>query len=221
MKKMLLVLVILLGINLASAITIEGDVYGGDFEIVKDVLVKVSNLDGNVIHSMIFDNGRYSFNLDSGKYILEAQIFEEGILLLEGNEQIEVNDDDLVIDLIVLPIFDDKLFDDFELDTDLDSGFGRGLFISLIMIVILILIYYLWKKGVFKKSAKVKKEELPKDLKEAIKIIEKKGGRINQVDLRKELPYSEAKVSLMITDLEEIGLIKRIKKGRGNVLVLK
>jgi uncharacterized membrane protein len=61
---------------------------------------------------------------------------------------------------------------------------------------------------------------LPDDLREVIRIMEKSGGRITQLDLRKALPYSEAKVSLMITDLENRGIVKKIKKGRGNVLIL-
>ncbi|MCD1295784.1 hypothetical protein CUJ83_12325 [Methanocella sp. CWC-04] len=61
---------------------------------------------------------------------------------------------------------------------------------------------------------------LPEDLREIIQILEKNGGRMTQLDLRKALPYSEAKVSLMITDLENRGLIKKIKKGRGNVILL-
>ncbi len=61
---------------------------------------------------------------------------------------------------------------------------------------------------------------LPDDLREVIRIIEKKGGRTTQLDLRKALPYSEAKVSLMITDLENRGIVKKIKKGRGNVIIL-
>jgi uncharacterized membrane protein len=61
---------------------------------------------------------------------------------------------------------------------------------------------------------------LPDDLREVIRIIEKNGGRVTQLDLRKALPYSEAKVSLMITDLESRGIVKKIKKGRGNVIIL-
>ena len=61
---------------------------------------------------------------------------------------------------------------------------------------------------------------LPNDLKEVMDIVIKGGGRINQVELRHNLPYSEAKVSLMISDLEDRGLVRRIKKGRGNIIVL-
>jgi uncharacterized membrane protein len=61
---------------------------------------------------------------------------------------------------------------------------------------------------------------LPDDLREVVRIIERNGGRITQLDLRKALPYSEAKVSLMVTDLENRGIVKKIKKGRGNVIIL-
>jgi hypothetical protein len=61
---------------------------------------------------------------------------------------------------------------------------------------------------------------LPQDCREVIAIMEKNGGRITQLDLRKALPYSEAKVSLIVSDLENRGLVKKIKKGRGNVLIL-
>ncbi|WP_424357016.1 DUF7343 domain-containing protein [Methanocella sp. MCL-LM] len=61
---------------------------------------------------------------------------------------------------------------------------------------------------------------LPPDCRDVIVILEKNGGRITQLDLRKLLPYSEAKVSLIVSDLENRGLIKKIKKGRGNVLIL-
>lgn len=61
---------------------------------------------------------------------------------------------------------------------------------------------------------------LPEDCRQVLSIIEKSDGRITQLDLRKMLPYSEAKVSLIVTDLESRGLVKKIKKGRGNVLIL-
>lgn len=66
-----------------------------------------------------------------------------------------------------------------------------------------------------------KKEKLPKDLKEIVDIMKDNEGRITQKDLRKHIPLSEAKVSLMIAELESMGVVKKIKKGRGNILILK
>ncbi|MBS3149146.1 hypothetical protein J4455_00425 [Candidatus Woesearchaeota archaeon] len=43
---------------------------------------------------------------------------------------------------------------------------------------------------------------------------------MTQKDIRKELKISEAKVSLILTQLESEGRIKKIKKGRGNIVIL-
>ncbi|MFC1769333.1 helix-turn-helix transcriptional regulator, partial [Nanoarchaeota archaeon] len=51
--------------------------------------------------------------------------------------------------------------------------------------------------------------------------FKKEGGRTTQKDIRKNFPQSEAKVSLMVTDLEHKGYLEKIKKGRGNVIILK
>ncbi|MBA1341614.1 MAG: hypothetical protein C5S40_05680 [ANME-2 cluster archaeon] len=64
-------------------------------------------------------------------------------------------------------------------------------------------------------------DKLPKDLKEIIEILEGLGGRMTQKDLRARLNCSEAKVSLMITDLDDRGLVHKVKKGRGNIILLR
>ena len=61
---------------------------------------------------------------------------------------------------------------------------------------------------------------IPSDLQEMLSIIRERDGRITQKDLRLRLNCSEAKASLMITDLEYRGLVKKVKKGRGNVIIL-
>ncbi|MDY9928123.1 winged helix-turn-helix transcriptional regulator [Methanosarcina sp.] len=59
---------------------------------------------------------------------------------------------------------------------------------------------------------------LPEDLKEIMDLIRANGNRITQRELRKKSPYSESKVSLMLSDLEERGLIEKFKRGRGNII---
>jgi uncharacterized membrane protein len=59
---------------------------------------------------------------------------------------------------------------------------------------------------------------LPDDLKEIMDLIRANGNRITQRELRKKSPYSESKVSLMLSDLEERGLIEKFKRGRGNII---
>jgi len=63
-------------------------------------------------------------------------------------------------------------------------------------------------------------DDLPDDLREVVSIIVKNDGRITQKDLRTKVKHSEAKVSLMISDLESRGIVRKFKKGRGNIIIL-
>ncbi len=59
-------------------------------------------------------------------------------------------------------------------------------------------------------------------IEKTLEIIKQNDGRITQKELRKEMMHlSEAKISLIITELEHKGKVEKIKKGRGNVLILK
>ncbi|WP_135612878.1 MarR family transcriptional regulator [Methanococcoides sp. AM1] len=64
------------------------------------------------------------------------------------------------------------------------------------------------------------KTSLPSDLQEVLDIISSSGGRITQKELRSKLSYSEAKVSLIVSDLENRGLVEKFKKGRGNIIII-
>jgi len=62
-------------------------------------------------------------------------------------------------------------------------------------------------------------QSLTKDQERVLHEIQKSNGRITQKELRKVLAdWSEAKVSMEVTELEEKGAITKLKKGRGNVL---
>jgi len=85
-------------------------------------------------------------------------------------------------------------------------------------------------KEVVAKPVKVSKEEAlasieqeePGYIDRAIKIIKDNDGRITQKQLRKEMmDLSESKVSLILTELEHKGKVEKVKRGRGNVILLK
>jgi uncharacterized membrane protein len=60
---------------------------------------------------------------------------------------------------------------------------------------------------------------IPNDLVALLRIIHENGNRITQRELRKKSPYiSESRISVMLADLEERGLIIKFKHGRGNVI---
>lgn len=61
---------------------------------------------------------------------------------------------------------------------------------------------------------------LPADLQAMVRVLEREGGRMTQKELRRQVGHSEAKVSLMVADLENRGLVRKFKVGRGNIVVL-
>jgi uncharacterized membrane protein len=69
-------------------------------------------------------------------------------------------------------------------------------------------------------AAALKKHSLSTDLREVLDIIRGHKGKITQKNLRSRLNYSEVKVSLMLSELEKRGLIKKLKKGRENIVIL-
>jgi uncharacterized membrane protein len=66
----------------------------------------------------------------------------------------------------------------------------------------------------------LKKPPLSKDLSEIMDVIRGHRGRITQKDLRGRLEYSEVKVSLLLSELEKRGFIRKFKNGRENIVVL-
>lgn len=152
---------------------------------------------------MIAENGSYSFTVEDGNYIIIAKWRD-----LEVAENVTVKGK-IRFDLILFPKIE---FIEVEEDRSYMHYFA-----ILTTFFILILFYYLKIKEKRRKEEKV----LPEDLNLVLEIIKKEGGRITQKDLRKKLGYSEAKMSLIIADLERLGLIEKIKKGRGNIIFLK
>lgn len=69
-------------------------------------------------------------------------------------------------------------------------------------------------------AAALKKLPLSTELQRVMDVIRSHKGQITQKDLRSRLEYSEVKVSLMLSELEKRGLIKKFKNGRENIVVL-
>ena len=131
-------------------------------------------------------------------------------------ENITVKDDgNYVLDLILFPSLDE---DELEYDIDIIDPFPEtraNIQLLILFLVIAFIVFYIIRKVNFK----AKKEDT--DLEKIIKIIKQEGGRATQKHIRKQIPLSEAKISLMIDELEHKGVIEKIKKGRGNIIILK
>ena len=53
-----------------------------------------------------------------------------------------------------------------------------------------------------------------------INLLKEAGGRLKQKTLRTMMPISESKLSLILDELQDNGIIRSAKKGRGNVIIL-
>jgi len=70
-----------------------------------------------------------------------------------------------------------------------------------------------------KADEKILEEE--KDPKDKIyEFIKQKGGRVTQREIRNNFPVSQATISLILTELENDGKLKKIKRGKGNIIIL-
>jgi uncharacterized membrane protein len=213
--------------------TIHGTVYDLDLNTVQAV-VEISTTPRQV---MVAKNGTYSFNVPQGEYTISANYTK---LELATTESITVSQEgDYVFDLILFPDLgeEESLMNEtlevIEYEEPTAPQYWMWAVPVLVLLAVLALLY--WKK---KKSGEPHKEKaagdkasaVPEkqqaklaqkaDLAEIIAFIRKEGGRTTQKDLRKAIPYSEAKISLMIAELESQGKVKKIKKGRGNIIIL-
>jgi uncharacterized membrane protein len=216
---MRILLILLLSLPLAYAAQIYGTLYSWDaFEPLNDVVVEINTTPEQVIVSR---DGSYSFSVPDGSYLLRARYYENNLLKLEAEEVIEVpQNGSYRIDLILFPTLEEEfLFDEIDVSILEEEERGSSLFIIIAVFLISAIFagYILLKK----KEKEEESEPLPEDLAQVLEIIKNEGGRVKQSELRKRLGCSEAKLSLMLADLEHRGKIKKIKKGRGNIVILK
>jgi uncharacterized membrane protein len=214
--------------------TVHGTIYElWTFEPLENVTIKAYS-DSTLRQQIFSTDGTYSLSLNPGSYTIIANYYKGTILLYDTEENITLREkENVTLDLIMFPNFDEnELPENYEIPEIPVVGAGIStVWLAAVLVVAIVgtaSFYYLKvlrkKKLVSEKKPEgpaVKIVGLPDDLKEVMDMIWTSGGRINQVELRRKLPYSEAKVSLMISDLEDRGLVRKIKKGRGNIIVIK
>ncbi len=224
----LLILTLLLLVFPVSGAIIHGTVYS--WENLRPLHKAIVTINTTPEQRVVTENGTYSFVVPPGRYVIKAYYYSNGELELYDEENITVKGNGTyVLDLILFPTL--NVSEEIP-NVQLNLGSKSSTFpISLLIFapaIFLIAVFLIFRlrgrrsdtpsKGIEEIS---REEELPEDLKEIVEILRKEGGRMTQKELRKRLGYSEAKVSLMIADLERRGIVEKVKKGRGNVIFLK
>ena len=222
--------VLLLIICPVEGAVIHGTVYSWDtLEPLPKAIVTINTTPEQRV---VAENGTYSFVVPPGTYVIKAYYYNHGELELYDEENITVRGNGTyVLDLILFPPLTNISEEIPKIQVSLDTGEHPSSFpiAPLVLLVIVACVsVFLYANRKMKREEKKDivaesktEEELPEDLKMVIEIIKKEGGRITQKELRKKLGYSEAKVSLIIADLERRGLVEKVKKGRGNIIFLK
>ncbi len=258
-KITLLFTLMLIFPNIVFAAKIEGIVYDLSLDLVEGARIWVNTTPQQ---NIIAKNGRYSIEIPKGFYSIDAELYEDNILISSENRNITIKDDgNYVIDLILFPNFDEEIISDApELnlpDTD-DNNKIMIILGLLVFVIVFTAVYYYVSKQNKKKQKGIKGEFIVKDeakkktyideeksdeekskdehyisekgkksakededLEKVINIIKQEGNRTTQKEIRKYIPLSEAKISLLIAELEHKGIIEKIKKGRGNIIILK
>ncbi len=209
-----LLTVLIIPVN--SAI-IKGEVYSWELKKVKAVV----EINTTPVQRIVTENGTYEFVVPKGVYEIKAYSVDRE---LSCNETIVVKDNGTYrLDLILFPDMEYPI-NFTELDFNLDTG-NNGInyiFPVLVAFVFVLVLAVVWRMRGRESLEEVSKEdELPEDLMQLLELLKNLGGRATQKELREKLGWSEAKLSLALTDLERRGLIVKYKKGRGNVIFLK
>lgn len=223
---LILPILLIFASNICHAATIHGIVYDFYLSPQKNAIIEINSLPKQ---TFVTKDGAYKFDIPIGEYTITATYKELDEVQAYIQEQISVQGEGYyVLDLILFPEFSEEqdLINESNIEVEdfLKTQYNYGIIMAIagIILVIAVLIIYFLKKQKRQEQTNAGGgiSEKDQDLEKIISII-KKHKRITQKELRKEMPYSEAKISLMITELEDKGVIKRIKKGRGNILVLK
>jgi uncharacterized membrane protein len=225
MKKRVLfgIILFVLLLNCVSAATIYGTIYDFSLNRAKNVIVEINS---SPHQRQVAVNGTYEFTLIQGDYTISTSL-KEGSTTMRAIENISIIDDgNYLLDLFLYPNLDDvdSLYESPNIDVPILNAGQFNYFIIIIplaAVMIVFLIIMMTKIGKLgREELKVESNILNADLKEVIAVIKNNGGRATQKEIRKSIAYSEAKISLMLTELEALGYISRIKKGRGNLIVL-
>jgi len=197
--------------------SISGSVYNIFLEEIDNAVITIDTSPKQIIVSK---DGSYELFLNPGNYTLSA-VYSNEEDIYETQEEIQINmPGDYTIDLILIPSLDSDDISNTEFEVPQNNNSYLGGVIIIITLGLMIFFLRKYKKRIPKKEDLITSES-EKSIEDIINFIKKSGGRTTQKDIRKHFPSSEAKISLMLTELESNGAIQRIKKGRGNIIILK
>jgi len=246
MQKINYLLIILVFITIILIPQVQGArVYGSIYDLnmntINSVVVEVNSTPRQ---RHVSRYGGYSFELEPGKYLIQATITQNSKTIEIAAEVVEVLnfEGEYIVDLFIYP--------DIVLSNDQNGvTVVRNNYITYILAFVLIMAliglittsYFLYRKKK-KKNISVEyniqypREEVDEKVKnieikvksedDAIKkrilnLIKENNNELSQKEIRKKIQLSESKISQVISVLTKEKQIEKIKKGRKNILIIK
>ena len=221
-KSLMLLLIasILLALNLVAGqeAVIKGDIYDSLLQPVDKAIVVINTTPTQVV---VVHNASYELRAPLGEYLLIVKLPTSQGLLEVYRENISISSPGTYYyDIILTPSLDLDLLEN-NADVELEEPVSPYIYILLALFFLLVLFFVLFLLLKSKKIS-VEMQSMANNAEIAIIIdtIKRHGGRITQRDLARKLNMSKSKISLLLSELEARGLIKKYKKGRGNIIVL-
>lgn len=218
-----------------SAALISGSIYDADLSLIEQSVLTINTSPEQVL--VILD-GTYALEVGEGSYaiIVEGGQLEERTMITISEEGTYVRDFILFPDIDLPDVGSEPAFG-LDADQVLYAGEepGRGepstesdnkpsdtdnllpwIAISVGILLLLAIVLLIRRKA----HRRASNGSFDRFEHAVIEALIKRGGRATQKEIRSELPFSEAKASLVIADLASRGIVRKFKRGRGNIIVL-
>jgi uncharacterized membrane protein len=210
------ILLLLLSTPIVWAAQLSGTVYTDDLQPAKYSLLIINT---TPVQRVLLADGTYTINVPKGTYELTVSYSAQGKRYEDSLNVTVIDESAYSYDFVLFPVESNATVlipvDTITVDDPPQIGWVPAL---VLVILLAALVLLLSRKRWWEKTPV---QEMPADLESILIALKKEGGRATQKELRRHIPCSEAKMSLMLTELEAKGKIERIKKGRGNLIVLK
>ena len=195
--RLSLVLLLLLVASITHASFVYGDIYENNLEKLNKTVIRV---EGGFSYQLVTDKANYSIFLPEGDYMISASATDSSGNALRTEEKISVGPEDQRVDLVLKPVMD----------------IGQ---IGLLSAFLLIVMVFLWSNRHWDMKPKPQpKLELDGDAISVLKVLDSFEGRATQKELKEALRFSDAKLSLILTELEQLGKVKKFRRGRANII---
>lgn len=201
--RLLAVLALLLIVGCSSPAFVHGDIYSSSLEELDGTLIR---LEGRFSYQLVVPGSNYSIFLPEGSYTISASQFDEhGGLLLYAQQDIMVGGEDQEIDLILYPPNQDILL---------------AVGIMAILAAVFLFANRRWRARDKQTGTRKSTEShaLDGDALKVLAALESSDNRATQKELRQSLRFSDAKLSLILTELEQTGRVKKFRRGRANII---